>query len=202
MKTGLANLTFCVTFHNFSCLILACLLWCSRLISFFFLFCCFLVRDLCRNGCRNNYHPHPPPKPSRPYVFALTHNSPFFSVWKSVVSCSPSARDSTSVNLHKTSVRKKSRGVYLPIGRAFPSYSMMLRLCWTWEDYAWLWIALSVPRKCVIVWFPHGVDRYAMSCLSAVSPKWSVLGINIVTSVFSLAYRTLEKAFVDSGNWI
>ena len=38
-----------------------------------------------------------------------------------------------------------------------------------------------------------------MSCLSAVSPKWSVLGINIVSSVFSLADRTLEKAFLDSG---
>ena len=38
-----------------------------------------------------------------------------------------------------------------------------------------------------------------MSCLSAVSPKQSVLGINIVTSVFSLADRTLKKAFLDSG---
>ena len=31
MKTGSANLTFCVTFHNFSSLLLACLLFCSRL---------------------------------------------------------------------------------------------------------------------------------------------------------------------------
>ena len=38
-----------------------------------------------------------------------------------------------------------------------------------------------------------------MSCLSAVSPKWSVLGINIVSSVFSLADRTLEKATLYSG---
>ena len=35
MKTGSANLTFCVTFHNFSCLISACLLCCSRLMSVF-----------------------------------------------------------------------------------------------------------------------------------------------------------------------
>ena len=34
-----------------------------------------------------------------------------------------------------------------------------------------------------------------MSCLSAVSPKWSVL----VSSVFSLADRTLEKETLDSG---
>ena len=65
--------------------------------------------------------------------------------------------------------------------------------------YAWLWIALSVPRKYVIVWFPHGVDRYVMSCLSAVSPKKYVPSINIVRSVFRLADRTLEKAFRDSG---
>ena len=37
-----------------------------------------------------------------------------------------------------------------------------------------------------------------MSCLSTVSPKWSVLGINIVSSVFSLADRTLEKATLGS----
>ena len=36
-------------------------------------------------------------------------------------------------------------------------------------------------------------------CLSAVSPKQSVPGINIVTSVLSLDDRTLEKAFLDSG---
>ena len=38
-----------------------------------------------------------------------------------------------------------------------------------------------------------------MSCLSAASPKQSVLGINVVTSVFSLADRTMGKAFLDSG---
>ena len=31
-----------------------------------------------------------------------------------------------------------------------------------------------------------------MSCLSAVSPKWSVMGINSVSSVFYLADRTLD----------
>ena len=38
-----------------------------------------------------------------------------------------------------------------------------------------------------------------MSCLSAVSPKWSVPGIDIVSSVFSSADRTLENATLDSG---
>ena len=38
-----------------------------------------------------------------------------------------------------------------------------------------------------------------MSCLTVVLPKWSVLGINIVSSVFSLADRTLENATLDSG---
>ena len=32
--------------------------------------------------------------------------------------------------------------------------------------YAWSWIVLSVPRKCVIVWFPHGVDRYVIAWLN------------------------------------
>ena len=38
-------------------------------------------------------------------------------------------------------------------------------------------------------------------CLSAVSPKWSVLGTNIVSSMFSLADRTLENATLDSGKF-
>ena len=56
MKTGSANLTFCVTFHNFSSL--------SNISLFTVLFTadvgffrCFLVRDLCRSGCTRNYHP-------------------------------------------------------------------------------------------------------------------------------------------------
>ena len=56
-----------------------------------------------------------------------------------------------------------------------------------------------MPRKCVIVRFPHGVDSGVMSCLSAVSPKRSVLGINIVSSVLSFADRTLENTILDSG---
>ena len=54
---------------------------------------------------------------------------------------------------------------------------------------------------CDCVIFRHGVDRCVMSCLSVVSPKWSVLGINIVSSVFSLADRTLRKATLDSGKF-
>ena len=57
-----------------------------------------------------------------------------------------------------------------------------------------------MPPKCVIVRFPHGVDRYVMACcLTAVSPKQSVPSININSSVFSLADRTLDKANLDSG---
>ena len=41
--------------------------------------------------------------------------------------------------------------------------------------FCWLLKLLCKPapvqRKCVIVWFRHDVDRYMMSCLSAVSPK-------------------------------
>ena len=37
--------------------------------------------------------------------------------------------DFTSGNLNKTSVREKSRGVCLPVGWVFASYSMIFRLC-------------------------------------------------------------------------
>ena len=60
----------------------------------------------------------------------------------SMLVCRPC--DCTSGNLNKTSVREKSKGVYLPIGWVYPS------LRWTWEDYTWLWIVVSVPLKCVI----------------------------------------------------
>ena len=41
--------------------------------------------------------------------------------------CRPCYR--TYGNLIKTSVREKSRGVYLPIGRVFPSYLKIFRSC-------------------------------------------------------------------------
>ena len=53
-----------VIFFNFPCLI-ACLL-CYLLMSFF-LFACFVVRDLCRSGCRQNYYLIPPPPLFFPY---------------------------------------------------------------------------------------------------------------------------------------
>ena len=67
----------------------------------------------------------------------------------SMLVCRPC--DCTSGNLNKTIVREKSRGVYPPIGWVFPSYLMIFCLCSTWEDYAWLWIVLSVPWKSIIV---------------------------------------------------
>ena len=41
MKTGLANLTFCLIFHNFSCVILACL--CLVTADFGFFVCLFFA---------------------------------------------------------------------------------------------------------------------------------------------------------------
>ena len=37
---------------------------------------CFVVRDLCRSGCRQNYY-LTPSTPSAPYFFFPTHNSFF-----------------------------------------------------------------------------------------------------------------------------
>ena len=42
---------------------------------FFFFFDCFLVRDLCRSGCRHSYHP-PTPRPAPMFLF-FTHNPLF-----------------------------------------------------------------------------------------------------------------------------
>ena len=67
--------------------------------------------------------------------------------------------DSTSRKLNKTSLREKFRGVYLSIGWVFTGYLMIFRLSKTSEFYVRLLRVLSVPWKCVIVWFPHGVDR-------------------------------------------
>ena len=70
MKTGSGNQTSCRTFHNFSCLTnisLFTVLFTAD-VGFFFSFCCFLVRDLCRSGCRHDYHP-PPSHPAPPLCF-------------------------------------------------------------------------------------------------------------------------------------
>ena len=82
---------------------------------------------------------------------------------------------------------------------------MIFRLCKTWEVYAWLRIVLSVPRKCVIVWFPDGVDRHSSGMLLrgwAVAPKHSVPAIKKVSSLFSLADCALENQFSTHKNWI
>ena len=57
-----------VIFLNFPCLI-ACLL-CCLLMSFFF--GCFVVRVLCRSGCRQNYYLTPPHFFSLPTILCLT----------------------------------------------------------------------------------------------------------------------------------
>ena len=104
------------------------------------------------------------------------------------------ARDSTSGKLHKTSAREKSRGVYSPIGRVFPSYSMIFRFCWTWEDYACLRDSLICAAKvgdCVIsAWcwqvceesFNCGFAKLKSLCQALISFRrclalsWSYLG--------------------------
>ena len=67
-----------VIFLNFPCLI-ACLLCCLR-VSFFLYSACFVDRDLCRSGCRQNYYlTSPPPPPPPPLLFFSTHNSLFIN---------------------------------------------------------------------------------------------------------------------------
>ena len=61
--------------------------------------------------------------------WTLTQAETFFLDVKSESSLVCRPCDSTSGNLNKTSVREKSRGVYLPRGWVFPSYSMIFGLC-------------------------------------------------------------------------
>ena len=54
---------------------------------------------------------------------------------------------------------------------------MISRFWETWKDCAWLWIVLSVPQKCMIVWFPGSGDRQKSGMWSrgwAVALKYSV----------------------------
>ena len=79
-----------VIFLNFPCLI-ACL-HCCLLMSF--VFACFVVTDLCRSGCIQNYYlppPHPPSLPPSLFFFVPTHNSLFNTsdfIWNQ---CAPKA---------------------------------------------------------------------------------------------------------------
>ena len=109
--------------------------------------------------------------------------------------------DCTSGNLNKTSVRQKFGGVYLPIGWVFTSYSTIFCLCQTSEDYAWLFIVSSVPRKCLIVWFLQGVDRYVVALLSRFAKIFCASHKN-VSSVFRFPDCTLEKQLSTQGNCI
>ena len=75
-----------VIFLNFPCLI-ACLL-CCLLCTFFPGGACFVVRDLCRSRCRQNYYLPPPSLPTpnfsaffRPYPqFSLKHKGQLFKI--------------------------------------------------------------------------------------------------------------------------
>ena len=69
------------------------------------------------------------------------------------------------------------------------------------EDYAWLMIVLSVPRKNVIVWFPRGVDRYVVAWLSCFAKIFRASHKN-VSSVFRFADCTLEKQLSTQENCI
>ena len=62
-------------------------------------------------------------------------------------------------------------------------------------------LCVIVPRKCVIVWSPHGVDMWSR-CWAVSAPKYFVPAINIVSSVFSLADFALKKQFSTQENWI
>ena len=74
MKTGSQTITFCVTFLQLllSNISLFAVLFTDASIFF----ACFLVKELCRSGCRQSFSQ--PPPPTHPHVFAPTHN-PLFS---------------------------------------------------------------------------------------------------------------------------
>ena len=62
-----------------------------------------------------------------------------------------------------------------------------------------------MPRKCVIVGFPHGVDKqnsgiYVVTWLGCFAKIFCARHEN-VSSVFRLADRTLEKQILTQENW-
>ena len=64
-------------------------------------------------------------------------------------------------------------------------------------DYLSCYVILNQCSESVWLYDFRMVLTGMLSCLSAVSIKWSVPAINIVRSVSSLANRTLNKAFLD-----
>ena len=90
--------------------------------------------------------------------------------------------DYTSGNLNKTSVERKVwrclSANRLTVSELFHDILLISNVR---RDYAGLWIALSVLRKGVIVWFPDCVDRQNSEMWSrgwAVAPKYSAPTIN------------------------
>ena len=110
--------------------------------------------------------------------------------------------DYTSGNLNKTSVERK---VWRCLSANRLIVSELFHDIWlisnVRRDYAGLWIALSVLRKGVIVWFPDCVDRQNSEMWSrgwAVAPKYSAPAINAFFSVY-LRWLFLGKPILDSG---
>ena len=59
----------------------------------------------------------------------------------------------------------------------------------------------SVCRERVIVWFPHGVDRYVVAWLSCFAKIFRA-SHKKVSSVFRLADCILEKQLSTQETWI
>ena len=63
-------------------------------------------------------------------------------------------------------------------------------------------MVLSVPRKCVIVLLPHGVDRYVVACMRGFAKIFCASHENVFL-VFRFAdYCTLGKQRSSQENWI
>ena len=120
--------------------------------------------------------------------------------------------DYTSGNLNKTGVERK---VWRCLSASRLIVSELFLDIWpiliVRKDYAGFWIDLSVLRKCVIVWFPDGVERQNSEMWPrgwAVAPKYSAPAINAFLQCLSsliVSWKTnsrlwkIESSFSFSG---
>ena len=119
----------------------SCLLCCSQLMSGFF--ACFLVRDLCRSGCRHNYpHPHHAP----PLCFCFY---PRFSLFN------------TSVSYLKSSARLKL--VSVPFSSLLLYIGRLERVSIVQSRFIWLNGSMTLIRA--------EIERYNIVAFSKVSTK-------------------------------
>ena len=109
---------------------MTCVYCVACLCRFFFFFACFVVRDWCRSGCRQNYYLTPPS-----LFFFPTHNSFFNS--------SDSSQFEISGSLKLVSVPFSSLVLYIRVTLRKVSRRVSCKAL-TWDK------GITIPRVCIV----------------------------------------------------